>query len=134
MKLFEVTENRIPDITVMLSQLLPIAMSTLKIDTLPHIKLMREIGDKEQPTFGCYVQGENVLFLALNNRHPVDIMRTLAHELTHYKQDLNDELDDNSGDTGSDAENEANAIAGVIMRTLNKQHPEYLAANSISLP
>jgi phage gp16-like protein len=51
-------------------------------------------------------------------------MRTLAHELCHYRQWSKDQLHDNSGDTGSDQENEANAVAGVIMRNWNQAHPE----------
>jgi hypothetical protein len=51
-------------------------------------------------------------------------MRTLAHELVHYKQDIEDRLDDNSGATGSPEENEANAQAGVVMRDYSEQNPE----------
>lgn len=134
MKLFEFINTPAPDFIDMIKKLLPIAMKELGISKLPRIILQKEIGDNEQPTFGCYVQGENVLFLALNNRHPVDVLRTLSHELVHFKQDQNNELDDNSGETGSDAENEAHAIAGVIMRHLNKAHPEFLRAENIELP
>jgi Zn-dependent peptidase ImmA (M78 family) len=44
----------------------------------------------------------------------------LAHELTHYKQDLEGRIDENSGEAGSDIENEANATAAVIMRNYGK--------------
>jgi len=134
MKLFEFSSAPIPDFTVMISKMLPIAMKELKLDSLPHIVLMKELDDTEQPTFGCYVAGENVLFLSLNNRHPVDVLRTCAHELVHYKQDLDGILDDESGNTGSDVENEANAKGGVIMRHLNKAHPEFMRAEPIELP
>lgn len=132
MKLLEFASA--PDFTVMISKLLPIAMQELSLDRLPHIKLVKELGDKEQPSFGCYAQGENTLYLALNNRHPVDILRTCSHELVHYKQDLDDRLDDTSGDTGSDIENEANAVAGVIMRNFNKAYPSFLLADTIDIP
>jgi Zn-dependent peptidase ImmA (M78 family) len=73
-----------------------------------------------------YVNGKNVLYVALVNRHPNDILRTIAHELTHYRQDTQHQLDDTSGETGSPEENEANAMAGVIMRHFNKKYPQYL--------
>jgi hypothetical protein len=51
-----------------------------------------------------------------------DILRTLAHELVHHMQNLNgDEL---NGDDGSGIENEANAMAGVIMREFGRENPE----------
>jgi Zn-dependent peptidase ImmA (M78 family) len=53
----------------------------------------------------------------------MDVMRTLAHELVHWKQMMDgDELD---GSDGSSTENEANAIAGLIMRKFAKMYPDY---------
>jgi len=50
-------------------------------------------------------------------------LRTLAHELVHRKQQLEDRLYVGAGDDGSDIENEANAEAGVIMRKFGKANP-----------
>jgi Zn-dependent peptidase ImmA (M78 family) len=58
------------------------------------------------------------------NRHPNDILRTIAHELVHYKQDTEHRLEPDSGTTGSPEENQANAVAGIVMRHFNKQYPE----------
>jgi hypothetical protein len=66
------------------------------------------------------------------NRHPNDILRTIAHELTHYKQDTEHQLDSESGRTGSPIENEAHATAGIVMRHFNKQYPEYLNSKPIT--
>jgi hypothetical protein len=50
-------------------------------------------------------------------------MRTLAHELVHWKQrESGLELD---GSDGSETEDQANAVAGVIMRKFGKMYPEY---------
>jgi Zn-dependent peptidase ImmA (M78 family) len=54
----------------------------------------------------------------------MDILRSLAHELVHYKQDVEDRLHHTSGQTGSEHENEAHAVAGQIMRLYGKKHPE----------
>jgi Zn-dependent peptidase ImmA (M78 family) len=51
-----------------------------------------------------------------------DILRTLAHELVHHMQNLDDRLTDNSGDDGSPEENEANALAAVIMRQYGREN------------
>ena len=110
----------------MYSKFLPLVMHCLKLKKLPKIIFKRKIDDSSQPTFGMYVNGENTLYVALVNRHPNDILRTIAHELQHYKQDTEHKLNDESGITGSPEENEANAMAGIVMRHFNKRYPEYL--------
>lgn len=118
----------------MIEPFLLIAAEKLNIAELPTIKLVKSLSIKNQPSFACYSTGNQQVTLAINNRHPIDVLRSLAHELVHHKQNINDELTDDSGDTGSYHENEANSIAGIIMRDLNKLHPEFLLANPISLP
>jgi Zn-dependent peptidase ImmA (M78 family) len=55
----------------------------------------------------------------------MDVCRSIAHELVHHKQNLENRISDhiNDGD-GSEIENEANAVAGVIIRKWGKLHPE----------
>jgi Zn-dependent peptidase ImmA (M78 family) len=53
-----------------------------------------------------------------------DLLRTLAHELVHRKQSEDGRIDYNSGKTGSEIENEANAMAGVLLRKFGKQNEE----------
>ena len=65
----------------MFSKFLPLAMQYLKLDSLPKIVFKKKIKSTGQPTFGMYVTGENILYVALANRHPNDILRTVAHEL-----------------------------------------------------
>jgi hypothetical protein len=51
-----------------------------------------------------------------------DMLRTLAHELVHHKQNVEGRIYNDSGETGSEIENEANAKAGVILRNFGKQN------------
>jgi hypothetical protein len=108
----------------MFEKFLPIAMKYIKLESLPTMKFENQIGDTQQPTFGRYENGNHVLYVALMNRHPNDILRTIAHELVHYKQDTEHRLEPDSGTTGSPEENQANAVAGIVMRHFNKQYPE----------
>lgn len=71
--------------------------------------------------------------MVINNRQPADILRTLAHELVHWGQGQDDKIDDGSWHDGSELENEANAVAGVIMRDFARQHPKYLELTPIVL-
>ena len=112
-------------------ELLPIAVKHLNLPTIPKIHLNKEQSGTHQASFGGYDSGTDDIHLSISNRHPVDVLRTLAHELVHYKQKLAGELVDDSWKTGSPAENEANAVAGVIMRLFNKQNPEFMAVKPI---
>jgi hypothetical protein len=111
----------------MFEKFLPVAMKYLKLKSLPKMIFQKQVESTGQPTFGMYVNGDNTLYVALVNRHPNDILRTIAHELTHYKQDTEHKLNDDSGSTGSPEENEANSMAGIVMRHFNKMYPEYLS-------
>lgn len=93
------------------------AATHLELESVPHIKL-----EKLQGTFGGYNPGSKDITLSTANRHPMDIFRTLAHEMQHYKQDHEGRISDpdKDGTTGSDIENEANAKAGVLMRLYAK--------------
>lgn len=128
--IFETTQKNV-NIVEMFKDFLPIAMDVLEIDRLPDMRFEPEINTGQQPSFGMYVTGDNILYVALKNRHPVDILRTVAHELVHYRQDIRGELNDQSGATGSPEENQAHELAGVIMRHFNKSHPQYLSSKPI---
>jgi hypothetical protein len=75
-------------------------------------------------SFGMYVPETHDLYVNLHNRHILDILRTTAHELAHCRQHEIEPLGPNAGDTGSDMENEAHAVAGIIMRDFADAHPE----------
>lgn len=98
----------------------------LGLESLPKINLVdNKEYSIEHKSFGGYRPGEQSIILSTSDRHPVDVFRTLAHELTHYKQDLDGQLEDeNVGATGSPQENEANARAGIIMRNFGQKFPE----------
>jgi putative chitinase len=117
--------NSEPKLIQAFRDFLPIAVKELGLTSLPKIKLELRIEDSPQPTFGKYVNDEKTLYLAIEDRNVLDILRTFAHELVHYKQDTEQQLDYASGETGSNEENQGNALAGVLMRHFDKAYPEY---------
>lgn len=134
MKIRELTESTLSkdEFYDMLDRFLVIAIDVLDLKQLPKMKFTDEIIQAgEQPSFGMYIQGQNILYVSLANRHPIDILRTMAHELTHYKQDINNELNDDSGETGSPHENEAHHMAGIIMRLFAKKYPRYMLVSPL---
>ena len=123
-------ESKQPTLIDALRDFLPIAIAHLELDHIPKIKLVKSLDDT---TFGRYVDNEKVIYAVVANRNPVDILRTIAHEMVHYKQGQEHQLTNDSGETGSDIENEANAEGGVIMREFNEQFPQYLQSKSVQL-
>ena len=101
---------------------LPWLQRELKIDQLPEIELL---DDPITTSFGQYNSEDKTIKLVIGGRHPVDVLRTIAHELTHYKQDLAGDLEPGAGEAGTPQENEANSNAGIVMRNFAKANPEY---------
>lgn len=98
----------------------------LGLQQRPQVTVKRDTAWSERnATFGRYMPDNNTLTVSVANRHPLDIMRTLAHELTHHRQQEQQDMPMGAGETGSEFENEANAEAGVIMRKFAELHPEY---------
>jgi len=125
MRIDEVTSTDVDKLVSLFGDLLMICKKELQLDSLPKLKWVTDGSfSKQYHSFGSFQPGENIVTVSLTNRHVIDMMRTLAHELVHYKQMLDGRLGPKSGETGSPIENEANAMAGVIMRKFDHMHPE----------
>lgn len=77
-------------------------------------------------TTAYYDVANNMLKVYSKDRAIIDVCRSIAHELVHHKQNLEGRITDSKtdGGDGSPIENEANAVAGVIIRKWGKLHPE----------
>jgi len=118
MKLFETIQND------MIEHLLEICQEVLDLDSIPPYELIMDksyIEGGGKKSFGEF-DGE-IIRVVSKDRHPMDVMRTFAHELTHWKQSLTGEY--MNGKDGSNVENEANAAAGFIMRKFGERYPDY---------
>ena len=74
----------------------------------------------------AYYNTDGYLVVYVKNRAIVDVFRSIAHEMVHHKQNIEGRLKNiaSDGEDGSPIENEANAIAGVIIRKYGKLRPE----------
>jgi hypothetical protein len=125
MKINEITHNKTDKLVNLFRDLLIICQEELELEHLPKIVwLSNKIVNGEYHSFGSFNPHNDEIQVAITGRHPIDIMRTLAHELVHYRQRLDGRIKHDSGRTGSDIENEAHAVAGVIMRRFDNMHPE----------
>lgn len=112
------------DLQTQLEKFAAFCVKKLGIENPPGIQLKRDPEwSRRNATFGRYVPETNAMILSVADRHPMDIMRTLAHELVHRNQDEHEPMPYHAGDTGSEWENEANAKAGVLMRSYGEQNP-----------
>lgn len=111
---------------------LSMAAEELALRRLPKIIWVTEpkVTEKNQ-SFGKYTSDDKTIRVVIRGRHPLDVMRTLAHELVHYKQDTEGRIRPDSGETGSPIENEANAMAGKIMRRFGRAHPDAFVLRAI---
>jgi len=92
-------------------------------DNLPKIVLSND--EKEAETmhsFGKYTPISKEIRVVIANRNLADVLRTLAHEMIHHKQNLDGKLTSDSNKTGSPDENEANSLAGVLLRDFGKNN------------
>lgn len=101
----------------------------LELNKPVKVKLTR---DRTDITTTAYYDVINSLVVVyIKDRAIMDIMRSVAHELVHHQQNergvLTGSVED--GSDGSDIENEANAVAGVIIRLFGKQNPEIYTNN-----
>lgn len=98
----------------------------LGIENMPEVVLHDDPDwSKQNNSFGQYNPDTRTLHVSLVDRHLLDILRTVAHELTHCRQNELDTLPDHAGETGSRWENQANAQAGILMRDFADANPEY---------
>jgi hypothetical protein len=123
--------DSMPSDEEILKDFIDFCVKELKIEQLPRVRLRR---DPQWPTvhktFGRYSDDAKTLEVAWGGRHIMDVLRTVAHELTHKHQHERDgdRMGPDAGETGSPYENEANARAGVLMRDWGRLHPEHFDA------
>jgi hypothetical protein len=114
-------ENKFP----LLKEFIGYCREYLKLKSLPPLKMSYDPTTAEsRRSFGGYDPNNKSIELSVANRHQADVFRTLAHELVHYKQDIQNRLTPESGKTGHEHENEANAAAAIMMRNFAQMRPE----------
>ena len=120
-----IKEEESDDTAKIIKSFVDFASDRLGIKKHPKVTLIKDPKvASDRKSFGGYLVGQGKIEISVGNRHVMDVMRTLAHELVHYKQDMDQVLRHDSGEDGSEHENEANAKAAVIMRVWGKNNPD----------
>lgn len=99
----------------------------LHVKDVPGVVIVKDSGfSQEKRTFG-QTSGKNRIVVNVENRQPLDALRTLAHEIVHFHQHMRGIH--GTGETGSPTENEANILSAIIMRNYDEDYP-----NTFKLP
>jgi hypothetical protein len=79
---------------VLVKSLLPYAQKRLGFDKPPKIKFVDDNENAKNPLgkTAYYHPEDKEITVFVTNRHPKDILRSVAHELVHYKQDCDGRL------------------------------------------
>ena len=112
------------------SEFIPFAKKHLKLKSTPKINFVKD--SKFASKVGAFgqINRSNNITIDVLDRHPMDVLRTLAHELVHLHQHENGI--NGSGHAGSDTENKSNMIAGAMLRKFGEKHSELFELPSIS--
>ena len=107
---------------------LPFVKKELGIKELPKIHFVSD------PKFAKRIAAfgqikDNRIVIDIQNRQTMDILRTVAHELTHYRQHKKGV--NGTSHAGAPTENEANKLAGTIVRKFGEKHSGLFALSSV---
>lgn len=99
----------------------------LKIrQALPKIRFQDAKEGPDQHRTGYYDDNDDIMWIYTGNRNLIDIMRTVAHELVHSKQHEDNRVHGDQSYPGSPMEQEADVVAGYLMKLYGKKNPEII--------
>lgn len=86
-------------LTQLISQFMPYAQEKMGFNRVPKLFLTNSEDEANNPMgkTGFYDPQEESITIYIGKRHPKDIMRSLAHELMHHKQNCNGDFDQVTG-------------------------------------
>lgn len=109
----------------LLQRFLSYVIKELKIESNAKIVFLFE-HDPNYPSAGGYLPSERKVICAAKNRAIADVMRTLAHELTHHRQNELGMIGPEDTDNQK-LEDQANIFAGRLVRWFGRDNREIYA-------
>ena len=104
-----------------LTEFVKFVKGELGLKKTPTIKLLNGRNDLKTTAHYNYSEPEKIIKVNAKNRHLVDVMRSIAHEMVHHKQYEDGRLDVRPPDIGGEIEDEANTKAGQYIKLFSKQ-------------
>ena len=96
----------------------------LKIENPPKIELSYDTEEAQQGRHtGRHIEGSDSVWVYAANRNLVDILRTVFHELVHWRQTELGMIEQGDSYPGSAIEAMADMLAGKYIKIYGKSHP-----------
>ena len=80
--------------------------------------------DDKLKTYAYYDPNSNIVKVLYKNRGLADVLRSIAHELIHHQQMEKGLLDKPVQDIGGNIEDEANSLAGAMVKKFGYANPD----------
>ena len=116
--------NMTPEKTILMGEFINFCADSLPIKGEFKVYVIDNRERHGITTTAAYHRGENLIKIYGKERALVDILRSIAHEMTHLMQDENNALVGVIQDAGGPIEDEANAKAGELIKLFAKSNPE----------
>jgi Zn-dependent peptidase ImmA (M78 family) len=104
-----------------LTDFIKFAKKELGLKTVPTILIQNGKGQLKTTANYDYTKENKVIKVNGRNRALVDIMRSAAHEMVHHRQFEQGRLNTPPPDIGGEIEDEANAVAGQLIKLYAKK-------------
>ena len=95
----------------------------LNITTPFKVKLVTQ-RDDDLRTYAYYNPSNGDVKVYCKNRGLADVLRSIAHELIHHQQNQLGKLEEPTQDVGGEIEDEANSIAGQLVKKFGYANPK----------
>jgi Zn-dependent peptidase ImmA (M78 family) len=80
--------------------------------------------DGDLKTYAYYDPNNGLIKVYCKNRGMADVLRSIAHELIHHHQNQSGKLDQPTQDIGGEIEDEANSVAGQLVKKFGYANPK----------
>lgn len=95
----------------------------MNLNTPFKIKLAT-VRDEDLKTYAYYNKENGNIKVYVANRGLADVLRSIAHELIHHKQNQSNLLNVPHPDIGGKIEDEANSVAGQLVKKFGYKYPK----------
>lgn len=110
-----------------INDFVPFVAEKLRMDNLPEVRIEKDPKfAMSNKTFGIYVPDKGGFTVEVHGRNIVDVLRTVAHEMTHHRQN-----EVGSKKSRTDLEIEATTAAGMLVKIYCENHPELYGSKEI---
>lgn len=104
-----------------LNEFVKFAKNHLGLKHTPKIVIQNGRKDLKTTANYDYTASEKIIRINGKNRMLVDVMRSIAHEMVHHRQFEQGKLSVRPPDIGGEIEDEANAVAGQMIKLFAKE-------------